>query len=439
MESIIIWSATLFLFLLIVIPSFLKFRRQQKQGAAQKKEAVHLGIDRPMAQYPHIDQLRCIGCGACVAACPEGGVLGIVSGKATIINGLKCVGHGLCAQACPVEGITIGLGDVRKRDDIPVMNEFNETNIPGIYIAGELGGLALIRNAVTQGRMVVEKIAQITEHPASDQIREILIVGAGPAGLSAALTAHHNHLSYLLIDQQEAGGTILQYPRKKIVMTRPVELPLFGWLNKSEYSKEELLAIWKEINSRFEIPLKTGEKLENITGQSQHFLVQTSKANYPARNVVLALGRRGTPRKLNVPGEQLPKVMYKLLDAESYQNEHLLVVGGGDSAIEAAMGLARQKGNTVTLSYRKEKFFRIKSRNDKRINEMINANMVRVIFNSGVSEIIEKSVLLTTSQGPLSISNDYVFIFAGGEPPFDLLKKIGIRFGAENSLTPQVS
>jgi thioredoxin reductase (NADPH) len=429
MEVILIWLVTLLVIILIVLPYFIKFRHQQKSSIVQKDEAVRLGADRPVAQYPQIDQLRCIGCGACVAACPEGGVLGVVNGKATIINGLKCVGHGLCAEACPVEGIQVGLGDIRQRDDIPVMNEFNETNIPGIYIAGELGGLALIRNAISQGFKVVESIHARHRDAGDHSLTDVIIVGAGPAGMSAALTAIRYNLSYLLIDQQDIGGTILQYPRKKLIMTRPVEIPLYGWLDRSEYSKEELLAIWQEVQNKFDIRVRTGEKLDQVASENGSFIVRTTRGEYRGRNVVLALGRRGIPRKLNVAGEDQPKVMYKLLDAGTYQHEHLLVVGGGDSAVEAAIGLARQTGNTVTISYRKDTFFRIKRRNEMHLQEMLGDGRIKVLFNSQVLLVSPSTVRIDVRGVQQEIPNDYVFIFAGGEPPFELLKKIGIRFG----------
>jgi putative YpdA family bacillithiol system oxidoreductase len=396
-----------------------------------KLEAETLGVDKPLNQYPQVDYYRCIGCGACVSACPEGGVLGLVHGKATIINGLKCVGHGLCAEACPVNGIKVGLGDIKTRDDIPILSTSNETNLPGIYIAGELGGLALIKNAITQGNKVVTEMAKSLDIGSGENVYDIVIVGAGPAGLSAALTAKQHNLKYLIIDQQKAGGTILQYPRKKIVMTRPVEVPLYGMLKKHEYTKEELLEIWEDIQERFQIDVKTDEKLENIEKVNGHYRIDTQKKSYKSSNVVLALGRRGTPRKLNIPGENQPKVMYKLLDAETYQNEDILIIGGGDSAVEAAIGLARQPGNKVTISYRKSKFFRIKTRNDKLINKMIEKGQVKAIFESEINEIGDTYVKFLKEQNISSISNSYVFIFAGGEPPFPLMHKIGIRFGGE--------
>jgi thioredoxin reductase (NADPH) len=429
-ESMIIWIVSVSIILIIFIPYVLKFRRRHKEDKHRKDEATLLGADKPVAQYPQIDYHRCIGCGACVEACPEGNVLGLVHGKATIINGLKCVGHGMCADACPVSGIKIGLGDIKSRDDIPVLDEKFQTNLPGLYIAGELAGLALIKNAIAQGESVVEDIAKKITLKNSNGKKDVLIVGAGPAGMSAALTANKHHLNYQLIDQQESGGTIRQYPRKKIVMTRPVEMPLFGILNKPEYSKEELLEIWDIIHQKFNINFKTGEKLVTIDKLEKGFKVITEKNSFNSDFVVLALGRRGTPRKLNVPGEDKSKVMYKLMDAETYQNENVLIVGGGDSAVEAAIGLARQKGNSVTVSYRKSKFFRIKSKNEEKITEMIAEKRIKVLFNTSVTEIRDTEVSLKTdTEETILIPNSYVFIFAGGEPPFPLMQKIGIRFG----------
>jgi thioredoxin reductase (NADPH) len=412
----------------------LSFRKAQRKGLRMAAESRDLGANRPVAQFPQIDEYRCIGCGACIQACPEGGVLGLAMGKAVIINGLKCVGHGLCAEACPVAGITIGLGNVKERDDIPLLTAQNETSIPGIYIAGELSGLALIKNAIQQGIRVIDAIQDGTGAPATPagSVADVAIIGAGPAGMSAALRAIEKKLSYVLIDQQTAGGTILQYPRKKVVMTQPVKIPLYGLLNKKEYTKEELLDIWQSVQQKFKVNVVTNQKLENITRLNDHFNVQTSQAGFEARNVVLALGRRGTPRKLGVPGEDLPKVMYKLIDADSYSGEHLLVVGGGDSAVEAAMGLARQPGNSVTISYRKSKFFRLKNRNEERIGKLIKENKVNVLFESEVAQIGEKEVRLISKEGEKVIQNQYVFIFAGGEPPFRLLQQIGVAFGNES-------
>ncbi len=432
MENIIIWIVIILVAAIILVPSIRKHRKTMKKDLARKKEAVMLGADKAIAQHPQIDEFKCIGCGACVEACPEGSVLGIVMGKATIINGLKCVGHGLCAEACPVEGIVVGLGDTSHRDDIPFMKENRETNLPGVYIAGELGGLALIKNAINQGKEVVEDIARRTS-PASNGILDVLVVGAGPSGMSAALTAVKHRLSYLVIDQEDAGGTILQYPRKKLVMTKPVDIPLYGTLKRPEYTKEELLDIWGEVIEKTALNIEKKCKLVALKRVDDHYVVETSSGPFRARHVVMALGRRGTPRKLGVPGEHKSKVMYKLLDAESFNHNHILVVGGGDSAIEAAMGLARQPGNKVILSYRKEKFFRIKQRNQNRLDTMVEEKKLKVVFNSNLKSIEDNYVQLEAGGKLHKLRNDFVFIFAGGEPPFALLKKCGIQFGGSSS------
>jgi thioredoxin reductase (NADPH) len=431
MESIFIWIITAAIILGIFIPYYIKFRKKQKADIERKREAESVGIGRPRSQYPMIDNSACIGCGSCVEACPEGDVLGVVFGKATIINGDRCVGHGYCEQVCPVGALKVGLGDIKSRDDIPITDEYKETNVEGIFIAGELGGISLIRNAISQGKMVIERIAEKRGQTSSDAGYDVVIVGGGPAGLSAALTAIQKNLSYLVIDQQEPGGTILQYPRRKLVMTQPVEIPLYGRLEEPEYSKEFLLETWQNIIAQNKINIMINSKVETVRKVNGFFEIVSGDKSLKSQFVVLAMGRRGTPRKLGVPGEELTKVAYQLIDAQSYSNNDILVVGGGDSAIEAAVGMARQKNNRVYISYRKPKFFRIKKKNEERVNEMIAGKKIKPIFNSNVIEITEKSVILKTENETIEIPNDYVFIFAGGIPPFKMLKDMGIQFGGE--------
>ncbi len=430
MESYIIYALTTVLALAIFVPYFLKHRREHHKNYQRLKEAESLGIIRPQSQYPMINQSLCIGCGSCVKACPEGDVLGVVFGKAEIINGLRCVGHGHCEAACPVSAIKVGLGDITARDDIPVLDEYYQSNIPGLYVVGELGGIALIRNAIAQARTAMTHLGGQAQK-SSNGVPDVAIVGAGPAGMTAALSAIQNNLSYVLIDQQQPGGTILQYPRRKLVMNKPVEIPLYGWLKHSEYSKENLLEIWDDIIQKFKIESHTNHRIEAVSKAQDLFCIKSQSGEFTARHVVLAMGRRGTPRKLNVPGEEKKKVAYQLIDAQSYQNRHILIVGGGDSAVEAAIGLARQKGNFVTISYRKSQFFRIKKKNEEYISRMIKTNKICPIFNSNVTEIHDDSIKLRVENEIVEIPNDDVFIFAGGIPPFKMLKGMGIQFGGE--------
>src|SRR5690348_5985254 len=428
----------------VVVLFFMRrYLRQVKRERSDAAAAVAKGklrSDGPTAQHPYINAEACIGCAACTSVCPEGDVLAMLGGKAAIVNGYKCIGHALCADACPVGAIQMVMAGPSVRADMPRLTPEYETTISNLFIAGELGGLALIKNAIGQGRACVDTIAgRITPSSAGGNlpdVHDIVIVGAGPAGISASLRAIEKKLNYITLDEGEIGGTVAKYPRQKLVMTSPFEFPMHGKFSKTELSKEDLIAFWKKVLQRADFKCRQGEKVEDIKkAQDGIFTVTTPKAQYRTRNVVLALGKSGSPRKLGVKGEELPKVMYRLIEADHYVNKRILVVGGGDSAIEAAMGLGHQVGNQVTLSYRKEAFSRIKERNSQRIQESIRKGKVKVIFNSTPVEFKKDSVVLEVNGKPQEIPNDYVWIFAGGEPPTAFLKKIGVGFGAQDLTT----
>ena len=431
-EPVLVWSAALLLAALVILPYAWRFRRRLRRDRERKEEAVALGIDRPAAQYPYVDPRHCIGCGACVRACPEGDVLGIVGGTAVVVNGLRCVGHARCEEACPVGAITVGLGDLKSREDVPLLDETQQTTVPGLYIVGELGGLSLVRNAVFQGRKIVEHIAEtVRVEPAGEGALDVVIAGAGPAGLSAGLTAQAAGLSYAVLEREESlGGSLLHYPRRKMVLTQPVELPPWGALTREEYAKETLLELFEGMVRDHVLNVRFGDAVEDVQRENGTFLVHSARGTtWRARTVVLALGRRGTPRKLGIPGEELPKVMYRLVDAEGYQGQKILVVGGGDSAAEAALGLSRQPGNEVVLSYRREKLVRLKKKNQEALDCFLAEGRIRPLFSSQPLEIEPGRVRLKVGGETVELANDYVFVFAGGVPPFDLLKKIGVRFG----------
>jgi thioredoxin reductase (NADPH) len=411
----------------VVVPYWRKHRRIERAARERYEKAKIAGLQAAVSMHPHINALSCIGCGGCVDACPEEHVLAIIDGKAVLENGAKCVGHGLCAEACPVGAITMMMAGAGRSADLPILNELLETTVPNMFIAGELGGMGLIRNAINQGKKTVEAIAARPRPKNAGY--DVAIVGAGPAGLAAGLAAKAKGLRYILLEQGDAGGTVLQYPRRKIVMTSPVDLPGWGKLKLTETSKENLLEIWQQILVKTKLTVNNNEKVLSIQKQGENFVIASAKEQqYTAGSVILALGRRGTPRKLGVPGEELSKVAYRLIDAESYQNCDVLVVGGGDSAVEAAMGLALQGTNRVTVSYRKSEFSRLKPRNVERLAEDVKRKAITLIFNSEVKVILHKEVQFATPEGDKTIPNDYVFIFAGGEMPFEFLKSVGIRF-----------
>jgi len=413
--------------------SYLKGLRKREEKARESAEKGKLFSGGPKAQHPHIDTTYCIGCQTCTSVCPEGDVLAMLGGKAVIVNGYKCIGHGLCAEACPVGAITMVMATPGMSADMPYLTPEFETSIPNLFIVGELGGLALIKNAVNQGRDCVDTILsrmQTKPSPRTKDVYDVLIVGAGPAGISASLRAIQHKLHYVTLERDEVGGTVAKYPRQKLVMTSPVEFPMYGKFKKMQLSKENLLAFWDMILNRADFNVVTGEKVEDIRkGDDGGFTVSSANNQYRARNVILALGRAGEPRKLGVKGEELPKVMYRLIEADHYVHKKILVVGGGDSAVEAAMGLAHQVGNEVTLSYRQERFSRIKERNVKRLDDCIKSGKVKALFNSNPVEFTTGSVILDVGGTRREVPNDFVWIFAGGSPPNDFLKKIGVQFG----------
>lgn len=403
-----------------------KSRKVEAKIAQAKVEGVH----EPVSLYPYIDPDICIGSGACVAACPEKDILGIVNGRAELVNASNCVGHGACFHACPVEAISLKIGTEKRGVELPHVNQHFETNVSGIFIAGELGGMGLIKNSVEQGKQAVDYLkATLRQHQAE---YDLLIVGAGPAGISAALQAKKYGLKSIVLEQDSLGGTVFNFPRAKVVMTAPMDLPLYGKIKLYETRKVELLQLWERAIRDNEIVVVENTKVDAIQKEGENFrIVANQDQQYLVNKVLLAIGRRGSPRKLNVAGEQLEKVAYRLLEPELIAQKNVLVVGGGDSAIESALLLAPQ--NNVTLSYRAEAFNRLKPKNLANIKEAIEKQLLNVAFNSTVQEITEKEVSLLIGSEKLTLPNDLVYIFAGGELPTEFLKKSGInitkRFG----------
>ena len=416
----------------------LRTHRASEAAARAKLEHGPAFSDGPRAQHPRIDVDQCIGCGSCVSVCPEGDVLALIAGKATILNGHKCIGHGLCAEECPVGAITMVMARPAAGADVPQISSEFETSVANLFIVGELGGLALIKNAVNQGRDCIDVIAQRKESLPQRSVDadewDVLIVGAGPAGISASLRAAEHGLKTLTLERETVGGTVTKYPRQKLVMTSPVEFPLHGRFSKTTLSKEDLLVFWEKIMQRTDLNIHTGEGVDAVRKEADElFSVRTPRQTYRARAVVLALGRAGTPRKLGVKGEDLPHVLYRLIEADHYSGMNILIVGGGDSAIEAAMGLAHQPGNKVTLSYRRSEFSRLKDRNAKRIAESISSGKIDVLFNSMPTEFRSGSVLVEVDGAIRELPNDLVWIFTGGTPPSDFLKAAGVAFHSSES------
>ena len=434
LEQVFVYGAV---FLLCIITIYFYLRKQKKNSneilnkvAIAKEE----GLFEPISLHPYIDLNTCIGSAACVADCPEKDILGIVDGKATVINTSNCVGHGACFHACPVEAISLRIGTETRGVDLPHVNQNFETNAKGIFIAGELGGMGLIKNSIEQGQQAIENMVKLKK-PSKENILDVIIIGAGPAGISATLASKKNELSSVTLEQDSLGGTVFTFPRSKLVMTSPMNLPLYGKVKLNDTSKDELLGLWTKVIEEHDLEIIENTKVETITPlEDDTFKVVTNTGKeYISNYVLLATGRRGSPRKLNVPGEDSQKVAYRLLEPERMSGKKILIVGGGDSAVESAMLL--MENNEVTLSYRKDKFARIKPKNKESITEAIDSKSIKAIFNSNLISINDRSILIKVDneENTRTLENDLVYIFAGGEMPTRFLQKAGVeitkRFG----------
>ena len=432
--STMIW---LYALPLLFIWAYYLWKRSKKHQVSKVvlDQAIASGMTEPASIHPVIDHVRCLGCATCVSACPERSknVLGVIHGKAHLVNPTHCIGHGACKKACPFDAIELVFGTEKRGVDIPHVDESFQTNVPGIFIAGELGGMGLIRNAVTQGVQAVDSICKLDgigdgkkQGKGSGGVIDLVIVGAGPAGVGASLAAKDKKLDFVTLEQDSIGGTVSHYPRGKIVMTAPVVLPIIGKMHFKETTKEALMSFWEEIISKAGLEIKDRERVESVEAESTGFHVKTGTSEYHTRAILLAIGRRGTPRKLGVPGEEQSKVVYRLIDPAQYKNQHVLVVGGGDSALEAAVSIAEEEGTTVAISYRSEAFSRAKEKNRIKIADAEKDGRLRVLMKSTVKQIEPDKVVINADDEELCIHNDAIIVCAGGILPTGFLKDLGI-------------
>lgn len=401
-------------------------RRSERAAARRQQRATEVGANEPDSLHPVINPEKCVGCGACTHACPEGKIIAMIGGKAQLIDPASCIGHGACQAACPAGAIDLVFGTARRGVDIPVVNASFESNVPGLYIAGELGGMGLIANAIEQGRQAVDAIAK-RDNLGQPGLYDLIVVGGGPAGIAASLAAKEKDLRCLTLEQDTLGGTVSHYPRNKIVMTRPATLPLFGKVHMKRVRKERLIALWQSVTAKTGLEVQQGVRVERIAATDWGFEVTTTSGIAKASTVLLATGRRGSPRRLGVPGETLSKVVYSLDDPAQYRGQHVLVVGGGDSAVETVLSLIRHQPASIVLSYRGTTFTRPKAQNRLRLLDLADRHAVQLLLGSRVRAIETDRVVIDEDGQSKVWRNDAVIICAGGMLPTSLLAEIGVH------------
>jgi thioredoxin reductase (NADPH) len=434
-DNDVILATALVLTLLTTVPVLLRLRHKERVTEEAHLEALRYGLHEPLSLHPAVDPDLCIGTSSCVTVCPEG-VLGIRAGQAVAVTPARCIGHGLCERACPMEAIQLVFGTDKRGVDLPRVKGNFETNVPGLYIVGELGGMGLVANAFEQGRQCVEGIASEPGR-GSNGMLDLVIVGCGPSGLSASLTAQDRGLRFVTLEKEDLGGTVRHYPRKKLVLTRPVKIPGYGKLPIRDIEKEELIDLWEDIAAKAGLVVHTGETVTAVDRVGpHHFRVRTGGGAFDTHRVILAIGRRGVPRKLGVPGEEgAAHVSYSLREPEAYAGDRILVVGGGDSAVEAALALAEQPGNEVRMSYRGQSFSRIKPANHERVQDALARRTLEILWRTTPTEIGRDRVRLAhEQQGGVEVPANQVFVFIGGELPTEFLRASGVEiethFGA---------
>lgn len=435
-DALITWGIAIVLLVACLLPYFVTHRRREQHVEQVFQRSLDKGLEEPETLHPVIDPNACVCTGNCVSACPEQDVLGLLSGTALAINPTKCVGHGLCERVCPMDAIQLVVGTSQRGVDIPRIQENFETNVPGMFVIGELGGMGLIRNAFEQARQCIEGIARHNAATRDAQqtpadVLDVLVVGCGPAGLAASLHCKDKGLRFLTIEKEDIGGTVRYYPRKKLVMTAPVDIPGYGKLKIRDIVKEDLISLWSDIVEKTGLQeyIRTQEPMKRAWQEpAGYFNVETSEGVYSAQHVILAIGRRGMPRKLGVPGENTSKVAFSLIEPELYQQNKVTVVGGGDSAVECALALSGQPGNQVSLSYRKAAFSRIKEDNQRLIEAAIEGGQIRFLPETNLTAISDTDVAFTDAAGEAHrIENDYVFVMIGGTLPTAVLRELGIE------------
>jgi thioredoxin reductase (NADPH) len=420
--------------LAIAVMALVSFAAQRRARAGQRAAAQALAGPRILVHSINDD--RCTGCDACVAVCPTN-VLDLVDNKSRVLRFQDCIQCEACMWACPTTALVMHPEGAHPPNyKMPELDEHYQTKVPGQYLIGEVAGKPLVKNAANLGRAVVEHMLATGLRPSPApggggplQV-DVAIVGSGPGGLSAALTCMQRGLSYVVLEKENIiASTVSRYPKGKLVMAEPYDTTNLSLLPVFDSSKEELVPVWRELVERSGMLIKMGETVEKATRRADGlFDIRSNVGSYVAQRVILATGTRGKPRTLNVVGENLPKVFSLLEDPDNHGGQTVCVVGGGDSALEAAIALA-DAGARVILSYRGKSFSRAQPKNRQIVEQYEAQRRVKVKYESEVVEIAGDTITLQMRDGTQKrYPNEAVFVLIGADPPIEWLAKMGILF-----------
>ncbi|MGH9718824.1 MAG: NAD(P)-binding domain-containing protein [Bryobacteraceae bacterium] len=321
----------------------------------------------------------------------------------------------------------------------PVTGRHYESEIPGLYIIGDLSGAPVIKLAMAHGAEVAHHIAsQPDARSTGPQDYDLVVAGAGAAGLNAALVARDLGLRVLVLEKNKIANTIEDFPVGKWIYAEPESEPPKGKLWLDGAPKEDLIARWSEAIRDNHLEVRTGEGLTSLAKQKDgSFEVGTAVGKYHSRRVVLATGQRGSPRRLDVPGEDREEVYHRLYSPRDYVDEKILVVGGGNSAVEAALSLSEQ--NSVVLSYRGKEFTRVFKDNARRLRAAVAAGRIRLLVESTVEGFDDGSCSLKVGAELVRLPYDHAFVLVGADAPTEFLRSLGIRMENDWSGNPLIS
>ncbi|HLN55116.1 MAG TPA: NAD(P)-binding domain-containing protein [Bacteroidales bacterium] len=387
-------------------------------------EAEDEETSEPATLRPSINEVKCIGCGLCVDACPEN-VISLMNARAHVADYSLCLGHGACFQNCPFDAIILRAGMDKRGENIPHVYENFESLERGIFIAGELGGMGHMKNASKQAIQAVDNISRsLRDNHNADY--DLVIVGAGTAGLSAALEAKKKNLRFIVLEQDTIEMSVANYPRKKVSGTVTLDLPLAGTVTIKNATKKQLREMWQDIFLKYRIPVQENCKVTSVIRLNNFFnIISADRQNYTTTFLLLTIGRRGSPRKLNIPGENLEKVSYSLSSPENISRKNILIAGSGNPAIQAAVLLSER--NSITVVCPDDQPGRLTPLNLKSLEKAITRGRILIHYKSRLISIDEKSAVISAENGIIKLNNDLVYIFAGGELTSEFLERAGIR------------